>query len=134
MDRFDDEIESLAHAVIGAAIAVHKALGPGYPESVYANSMAIEMTARDIAFRREYEFDVVYQGNIVGSGEMDFFVGNRLVVELKAVDGISDVHTGQVVTYITQVKEPLGLLLNFGAAVLASDRGLKRVVARRFRK
>lgn len=65
---------------------------------------------------------------------MDFFVGNRLVVELKAVDGISDVHTGQVVTYITQVKEPLGLLLNFGAAVLASDRGLKRVVARRFRK
>ena len=134
MDRFDDEIESLAHAVIGAAIAVHKALGPGYPESVYANSMAIEMTARDIAFRREYEFDVVYQGNIVGSGKMDFFVGNRLVVELKAVDGISDVHTGQVVTYITQVKEPLGLLLNFGAAVLASDRGLKRVVARRFRK
>lgn len=134
MDRFDDEIESLAHAVIGAAIAVHKALGPGYPESVYANSMAIEMTARDIAFRREYEFDVVYQGNIVGSGKMDFFVGNRLVVELKAVDGISDAHTGQVVTYITQVKEPLGLLLNFGAAVLASDRGLKRVVARRFRK
>ena len=134
LERFDEEIERLAHAVIGAAIAVHKALGPGYPESVYANSIAIEMTARDTPYEREYAFDVVYRDNVVGSGKVDFFVVSRRVVELKAVDALSDAHTGQVVTYLTQVKQPLGLLLNFGAAVLASDRGLKRVVERRFRK
>jgi GxxExxY protein len=132
LDRFDDEIEALVHAVIGAAIAVHRALGPGFAESVYCNALALELSARNITFEREYAFEVVYRDTVVGSGKIDFFVGRRLVVEVKAASGFSDAHIGQTLAYITQVREPLGLLLNFGAAVLASEMGVKRVVQSKF--
>ena len=130
MDRFDDEIEGLMTAVIGCAIRVHRALGPGYPESVYGNALEKEMVRAGLVFSREHRFEVIFTGDPVGEGKLDFWVGGRLVVEIKAVKALQDVHVAQVVTYLTQMKEPLGLLLNFQVAVL-KDHGIRRVIRSR---
>jgi GxxExxY protein len=132
MDMFDDEIEALAQAVIGAAIEVHRHLGPGHPESVFCRALEIELGLREIAHRREHHYRVLYKGKDVGEGRIDFWVGDRLTVEIKAVEALSDTHTGQVVAYLTQKGEPVGLLINFNVAVL--KRGLKRVIQSRHRR
>ena len=127
MDRFDDEIESLLQSVVGAAIEVHRLLGPGHPERVYSSALAREMLLRDIPFEQEYPYAVIYKQEAVGEGRLDFWVGGRLVVEIKATDGLSDAHVSQVVAYLSQMREPLGLLLNFNVSVLKNG-GIRRVI------
>lgn len=129
MDRFDDEIETLVEAVIGAAIEVHRHLGPGHPENVYCNALSVEFGFRSIPFAREHHYRVNYKDHDVGEGRIDFWVGNRLTLEIKAIDTLTDVHVGQVVAYLSQKKEPIGLLINFNVAVL--KRGLKRIIRSR---
>ncbi|MCA8915454.1 MAG: GxxExxY protein [Planctomycetes bacterium] len=126
MDRFDDEIEQLAEAVIGAAIEVHRHLGPGHPESVYCSALEYEFELRSIGNQREHHYRVRYKGKDVGEGRLDFWVGKRLTVEVKAVEELSPVHSGQVVAYLSQKDEPVGLLINFNVPVLR--RGLRRIV------
>lgn len=126
MDRFDDEIEHLAEAVIGAAIEVHRHLGPGHPESVYCNAIEYEFELRGIIHSREQHYRVVYKDRNVGEGRVDFWVGERLTVEIKATEALADVHVGQVLAYLSQKHEPVGLLINFNVAVL--KKGLKRVI------
>lgn len=126
MDKFDDEIEQLASAVIGAAIEVHKHLGPGHPESVYCNALSYEFELRGLMHAREHHYRVTYKNREVGEGRIDFWVGNRLTVEIKAVEGLLPLHTGQVVAYLSQKNEPVGLLINFNVTVLKN--GLKRVI------
>lgn len=132
MDRFDDEIEALANLVIGSAIEVHRHQEPGHPESVYCNALEIELGLRDISHRREHHYCVRYKEHDVGEGRIDFWVGERLTVEIKAVEDLTDTHTGQVVAYMSQKKEPLGLLINFNVAIL--KKGLNRVILSRNRR
>ena len=132
MDRFDGELETLAEAVIGAAIEVHRCLGPGHPEAVYCNALEYEFDLRGISYQREHRYRVTYKDRDVGEGRIDFWVGERLTVEIKAVEQLSPTHTGQVVAYLSQKDEPVGLLINFNVSLL--KHGLKRVIRSKSRK
>lgn len=120
------EVDELARAVIGAAIEVHRTLGPGYGEAVYEEALAIEMHLRGIPFARQYPVRVVYKEHQVGEGRVDFLVGGSLVVELKVADSLSQVHKAQVLSYLKATDNHLGLLINFNVALLRD--GLQRVV------
>ncbi len=122
----DKEIDGLASAVIGAAIEVHRILGPGYLESVYEEAVAIELQQRSIMFERQKPIGVEYKGNAIGEGRLDLLVGGRLVVELKAVDALAPIHTAQVMSYLKTLALPLGLLINFNVPLL--KQGIKRVI------
>ncbi|MGC4122638.1 MAG: GxxExxY protein [Myxococcales bacterium] len=118
--------DALARSVIGAAIAVHRELGPGFPEVVYQRALAIELEALGIPFEREQPFTVCYRGASVGKGQLDFLVGDILVVELKAVEAVLPLHRAQVTAYLKALKLELGLLINFNTQVL--KHGIERVV------
>lgn len=111
--------------VIGAAIAVHRALGPGFKESVYEESLCMELHARGIPFERQREAAIEYRGREVGTGTIDILVDRVLVVELKAVDALAPLHTAQVISYLRMVGCPLGILINFNVPVLKE--GLRRI-------
>jgi len=129
MHEPDAEIDDLARAVIGAAIEVHRELGPGFLESVYEEALAVELGLRRIAFSRQALLEVRYKGVRVGEGRLDFLVGGRLVVEIKAVDALHAVHRAQVIAYLKAVDTPLGLLLNFKSALMRD--GIERVIRTR---
>mgnify|MGYP006295989503 CR=1 FL=1 len=122
--RIPDELNALSHAVIGAAIEVHKALGPGLLEGLYEEAMAIEFEQRGIAHERQKKVPLQYKGRTIGDGRLDFLVDQRVVVELKAVDEIHPVHTAQTISYLKAAGYPLALLINFNVAVL--HQGVKR--------
>lgn len=122
----DAELDRLGHRVIGAAIEVHRLLGPGYLEEVYEEALAVELTLRSIPFQKQRAIDLDYKGQPVGHGRLDFLVDNRLVVELKAVESLHPVFTAQVISYLKTLNLPLGLLINFNVAILKN--GLCRVV------
>lgn len=119
-------VDGFAHAVIGAAIEVHRVLGPGYLESVYEEALCLELGDRGIPFERQVPFAVNYKGRPVGTGRLDVLVGGVLVVELKAADALLPVHRAQVLSYLRATNLPLGLLLNFKAPTLRD--GLERIV------
>jgi GxxExxY protein len=107
-------LKNLIYQVNGAAIEVHKALGPGLLESVYHKCMAVELGLRGIAFQSEMLVPVQYKGlEIATELWCDFFVEGTLVVELKAVESILPVHEAQLITYLKLLKAPEGLLINF---------------------
>ena len=120
------EIDDLANAVIGAAIEVHRILGPGYLESVYEEALAVELGLRGLSFERQRPMGVEYKGHTVGQGRLDLLVGGKLIVELKAVDALAPIHTAQVMSYLKTLRFPLGLLINFNVPLL--KHGIKRVV------
>lgn len=122
----DPHLDALANAVIGAAIEVHRTLGPGYPEGVYEEALGVELNLRNIPHMRQQPVQVLYKGVQVGEGRIDLLVGGRLVVEIKTVDALIPVHRAQVISYLKALGQPLGLLLNFRAALLRD--GLERVV------
>ena len=118
--------DHLMGAVINAAIAVHKTLGPGLLESVYEQALAFELLDRNIGFRRQVEVPVVYRGNDLGVGfRADMIVEEGLVLELKAIDEFSGVHLAQLMTYLRLLGIKRGLLLNFNTKLLKD--GIKRV-------
>lgn len=125
----DEDLNRLSKAVIGAAIEVHKYLGPGYAENVYGDALAIELEIRQIPFGREVGVAVQYKGHKVGEGKIDFLVCNLIVVELKVVEAILPVHQAQVISYLKATGLNLGLILNFNEEVLRT--GIKRVIRRR---
>lgn len=124
--RVDDELESLASQVIGAAIEVHRHLGPGLKESVYVNALCHELTRRGIPFEREVRFEVRFKEVVVGIGSIDLVVGKPLAVECKSVDGLTRRYRHQALYYMRHLKEPLSLLLNFNVALMKE--GIKRVL------
>ena len=122
----DLELDELAHRVIGAAIEVHRILGPGYLESVYEEALAIEFELREIPFERQKAFPVAYKGRCVHEGRVDFLVGRQLIVELKAVATLVPIYEAVVLSHMKAGRLLLGLLLNFHAPVLKE--GIRRVV------
>jgi len=122
----DRQVDELAHAVIGAAIEVHRHLGPGYLESVYEEALCVELRLRDIPFERQRPIAVNYKGVSVGEGRVDMLFGGRLIVELKAVEALAPIHKAQVISYLKTMELQLGLLINFHTPVLRD--GIQRVV------
>ena len=119
-------LDQLANAVIGMAIEVHRVLGPGYLESVYAAAMEIELRYRNVSFEAQRSIAVEYKGHSVGEGRIDLLIENQLVVELKAVERLLPIHRAQVISYLKATGCQLGLLINFNEEVLRT--GVKRVV------
>ncbi len=107
-------LTDLVYRVNGAAIEVHKALGPGLLESVYHKCLKQELKLRNISFQSELRVPVQYKGlEIEAELRCDFFIENILPVEIKATDGINPVHEAQLMTYMKLLESPEGLLLNF---------------------
>ena len=120
------ELDALARRVIGAAIEVHRALGPGYLESVYEEDLALELEAQRIDCDRQAPVRIDYKGQVVGEARLDLLVAGRLIVELKAVDALLPIHQAQVLSYLKATQRQLGLLINFNVRVLRD--GVKRIV------
>lgn len=115
----------LTEAIIGAAIEVHRHLGPGLLESAYQQCLARELELRGIDFKREMVLPVEYKGICVDSGyRMDFLVDGRVVLEIKAVEAIAPVHEAQILTYLRLLENHVGLLLNFNVPVMKN--GIRR--------
>ena len=122
----DDHTEGLSEAVIGAAIEVHRVLGPGMPETGYRNALSHELSLRNIPHRSEVPCPILYKGKHVGEGRLDLLVDGLIIVELKAVEALTPIHRAQVVTYLKVTKLKLALLINFNVMILKD--GIKRIV------
>ena len=121
-----DENE-LANIVIGSAIEVHKALGPGLLESAYHECLMHELGLRKIVYESEVPISVAYKGYLVGEVyRADLLVGNKFIVELKAVETVNAIHKAQLLTYLRLTGRRLGLLVNFNTVLLRD--GICRVV------
>ena len=120
------EINQLTGKVIGAAIEVHKTLGPGLLESVYEECLCHELTLQKIAFERQKELPVEYKGLKLSLGyRIDILVKEQLILELKACDAIQPIHEAQLLTYLKLSGIKYGLLINFNTTYLKD--GLKRL-------
>jgi GxxExxY protein len=119
--------QELTHAVIGAAIEVHRVLGPGLLESAYEECLAHELTLRCVPFERQKPLPVVYKGMKLECGyRVDFVVDGRVVVELKAVEALAPIHDAILLTYLQLSGCKIGLLINFHCVVLKD--GIRRRV------
>ncbi len=123
-----DEQDPLTQAVIGAAIEVHREMGPGLLESVYQKCLVHELRLRKIECQPQARLPIVYKGEIIDADDlvMDIFFPGRLVVELKAVEKLLPIHEAQLLTYLRLSKIHTGLLINFNVRLLKD--GLKRMV------
>ena len=119
--------EELTAAIIGAAIEVHRHLGPGLLESAYEECLCRELELRRIAFERQKPLPLEYKGARLDCGyRIDLLVEGRVVVEVKAVGAPAPIHEAQVLTYLKLAQAKVGLLINFNVPVLKA--GLKRLV------
>ena len=116
------EEQELTHKIIGAAMEVHKHLGNGFQEVVYQRALAIELELQDIHFVRELEMHLQYKGNDIGTRRVDFFVEEKIMVEIKAVIQLEDVHLAQAMNYVEAYHLKIGLLINFGSKSLQFKR------------
>ncbi len=123
----DAELDALVSRVIGAAIEVHRVLGPGFLESVYEAALCAELDERSIAYTRQAVVEVSYKGRPVGDSRLDLLIERRLVVELKAVDALAPIHIAQALSYLRATDFHLALLINFNVARLR-DGGIRRVI------
>lgn len=114
--------EDLTKKIIGCAIEVHKRLGNGFQEVIYQRALEIEMGLAALEFSRELEMPVFYREHEIGTRRVDFFVEYRIMVEIKAIIKLEDVHLAQAMNYLEAYKMEIGLLLNFGAKSLEFKR------------
>ena len=119
-------VDAVCHRVIGAAIEVHRLLGPGFLESVYEEALCVELVLRGMHFARQVPVGVAYKGKPVGEARLDLLVDECLIVELKTAEAIAPIHVAQVISYLKATKLMLGLLITFNVTVLR--RGIKRVI------
>jgi GxxExxY protein len=121
------EIESLATQVVNAALAVHRALGPGLLEGAYEACLAIELVATGLSVERQESIPLVYRDHTIDAAyRLDLIVNGRLLIETKAVEALLPVHRVQVATYLRLLHQPLGLLINFNVPLIKD--GIHRVL------
>ena len=121
------DIEAMATLAVDAAFAVHKELGPGLLESAYEACFARELELRDVRYQRQLPVPLNYKGKLIEVGfRADIIIEQRLLIELKAVEGIIPVHQAQVITYLKILRLPLGLLINFNEVLI--KQGLHRIL------
>jgi GxxExxY protein len=116
--------ETLSRQIIEAALDVHRSLGPGFLESIYENAMKVALRKRGLAFEFQEEIAVFYEGEAVGVHRCDLIVANGIIVELKAIKELEDIHFAQVKSYLKATNLRVGLLMNFNAPTLV----VKRIV------
>jgi GxxExxY protein len=122
-----EELDQISNQVIGAAIEVHRVLGPGLLESAYEQCMAWELGLRNMQLRRQVVLPVVYKNlRLEEAYRVDMIVNEVVILELKCVDALEPIHTAQVLTYLKMTDLKLGMLLNFKVGVMRH--GIKRVV------
>ena len=112
----------ITHKIIGCAMKVHNTLGNGFQEVIYQRALAIEMEKNGLSFVREMEMEILYDGQSIGTRRVDFFVEDVIMVELKALTKLEDVHLAQAMNYCQAYGLPLGLLINIGARSLEYKR------------
>ena len=115
----------LTGKIIGCAMEVHRHLGNGFQEVIYQRALGIEMSMQRIAFSREHEMDIFYKGEMIGTRRVDFFVEGKIMLELKAIIQLEDVHLAQAINYLEAYKMEVGLLINFGSKSLQFKRVMK---------
>ena len=114
----------LSNKTIGVAIEVHKTLGPGFIESIYHNAMKKELEIQSIPFETEKEIIIKYKNEQVGLHRLDLLINNKIIVELKAVKEITDIHLSQIISYLKATGLSVGLILNFSKPKI----DIKRVI------
>jgi GxxExxY protein len=108
--------------IIGCAMKVHSTLGNGFQEVIYQRALAIEMRKAGLGFQREMEMPIFYESEEIGKRRVDFFVEDKIMVELKAITQLEKVHLAQALNYLEAYKMEIGLLINFGEASLKFHR------------
>jgi GxxExxY protein len=108
----------ITREIIGLAMKVHNELGPGFVEKVYQRAMYLELKPSKLKFEREKKIGIVYKKALIGYGQVDFIVDNKVLVELKAVTEINDIHIAQMISYLKAAKKQVGLILNFAGKKL----------------
>ena len=121
-----EEIDKLTHKIIGCAMQVHCTLGNGFQEVLYQRCLAIELEKHSVNYVRELDMEIIYEGVVVGSRRVDFFVEDKVMVELKALTALEPVHLAQAINYLEAYNLEIGLLINFGAKQLEFKRLLNR--------
>ena len=114
----------LTGKIIGCAMEVHRQLGNGFMENVYQRALHFEMRQQGLEFDYEHDMLILYKGEAVGKRRVDFFVENTVMVEIKAITKLEDVHLAQAINYLEASNKEIGLLLNFGARSLDFKRVL----------
>jgi GxxExxY protein len=117
--------DELTERIIGAAIEVHRHLGPGLLESIYEEALCHEFTLREIPFERQVDVSVIYKGKAITGQKIDLLLENEVVVELKSVSKLPEVATAQVLSYLRATGLKRALLINFGQMRLVD--GIKRL-------
>ncbi len=118
-------LSELTGKIIGCAMEVHRHLGNGFQEVIYQRALSIELNLQNIEHEREMEMPLSYKGNGIGTRRVDFFVDNKVMVEIKAVKELEDVHLAQAINYLEAYQMDIGLLLNFGNTSLQFKRVMK---------
>lgn len=108
--------------IIGCAMKVHSALGNGFQEVIYQRALAIEFEDNNLSFSREHEMPIIYKDQQIGTRRVDFFVENKIMVEIKAITKLEDVHLAQAMNYLEAYDLEIGLLINFGSKSLEFKR------------
>lgn len=116
------EHKELTHKIIGAAMEVHKILGNGFQEVIYQRALAIELADNNINFSREHVMNIQYKQQDIGTRRVDFFVEDKIMVEIKAIINLEDVHLAQAMNYVEAYDLEIGLLINFGTKSLQFKR------------
>lgn len=121
-----EQQDPLTFQIIGAAIEVHKLLGPGLLESLYEDALCVEFEERKLRYEQQKPISINYKGRNVGDLIADIIVENRVIVELKSVEQLAPIHSAQVMTYLKLTNLRIGLLINFNVPVLKN--GIKRFI------
>lgn len=125
-----EDVDELSRAVVGCAIEVHRHLGPGLLERIYEDALVYELGHRGIAAERQAEIAIVYKDAILRGQRLDLIAGNQIIIEIKSVATLQEIHTAQLLSYLRAADKPLGLLLNFNVPRLSE--GIRRVFNERW--
>lgn len=120
------DLDDLAEAAIGMCLVVHRELGPGMNESVYARACRLEFEANGVSYESEKPVPIRYQGKLICTQRIDLLVESKLIIEVKSVERIHPVHVAQAVSYLRATGLRLALVINFNVAIL--KQGIRRVV------
>jgi GxxExxY protein len=126
MERNEKEINELTHKIIGCAMTVHNLMGNGFQEVIYQRALSIELNFNGIEHVREQEMEILYREQHIGTRRVDFFVEGKVMVEIKAVENLENVHKAQAINYLEAYGIADGLLINFGNTSLQFKRAYNK--------
>lgn len=125
MIKEEFKYSELTSKIIGCAMEVHNQLGNGFQEVIYQRALTIELQLQGIGHEREKEMPLQYKGRDIGSRRVDFFIEDKIMVEIKAIKELEDVHLAQAINYLEAWEMEIGLLINFGNTRLQFKRVMK---------